>query len=158
MSLKENKFYPQWPVRINNKGILEYPTNRQAWENYKIPYYDKHMVLILKPPTKERSRQEEKFYWAVVVAMVAESMQIGRDEAHKMLAEMFLRVEEVSPTGVRYRRILSTTELGDKAYREYWEKCIHWAALPTRDDGLSPLSGLELVIPFPNEVDYTQAI
>lgn len=156
MTLKEAHIWPKWLVKVNDNGII-YFENRREWDRFKIPYYGKEMTLILKARTKDRSRQEEKFYHAVVVRMVAEDMDIGRDEAHEFLKRLFLRIEAKTPGGIRYERVLSTTELSDRAYREYWEKCIHWAALPTGDDGLNQDSGLGLVVPFPNEVDYTDA-
>lgn len=153
MSLKESQFWPKWPVKITESGKIEFE-NKDQWDNFKIPFYGKEMTLILKKRTKDRSRQEEKFYWAVVVQMVATEMEVTRESAHHLMAEMFLTTEERAGNGTRYKRVLSTTELGDKAYRAYWEKCIHWAALPTADEGLSQDSGLNLFVPFPNESDY----
>lgn len=51
-------------------------------------------------------------------------------------------------------RVLSTTELSDIAYRDYWGKCVQWAVLPTKDEGLGVDSGLGLYIRLPNEVDF----
>lgn len=150
---KEKTFWPNWPVKIDEGGRVSFP-DKDQWENFKVPYRGKDMVLVLKRPTKDRSRQEEKYYHAVVVAMVAEEMDLGRQEAHEFLKRLFLRIEGKTKSGIRYERILSTTELSDRQYREYWEKCIMWAAQPTGDDGLNESSGLELSIPMPNEIDY----
>ncbi len=114
----------------------------------------KTMHVIVKDIAKDRSRQEEKYYHAVVVRMVAEAMDIADQEAHELLKKMFLTVEEKTSTGFRFRRVLSTTDLSDKAYRNYWENIIRWAAQPTDDEGLGPSSGLGLSIPYPNEMDY----
>ena len=155
MSLKEHKIYPKWKIKIiDGKVVFQ---NRESFDKHLIPYEGKDMELIVKHVVKDRSRQEEKFYHAVVVRMVAEAMDIADQEAHEFLKKLFLTVEEMSPTGFRYTRVMSTTELSDKAYREYWEKCIKWAALPPAEDGLSVESGIELYIPYPNEVDYEQA-
>ena len=87
--------------------------------------------------------------------MIAEAMSVEDQEAHELLKSLFLKREERSANGkFRYTRIMSTTELDDGAYREYWEKCMRWASLPTNPSGLSIDSGLELYIPEPNEVDY----
>ncbi len=154
MSKKENKFWPKWPVKIAEDGKVLFH-DKEAWERFKIPFRGKDMDLILKHRVKERSRQEEKYYWAVVVRMVAEEMGIGRQEAHELMANLFLSVEEKTPAGFRYKRVISTTELSDKRYDEYvFKECIPWAARPTEDDGLSEDSGLALYIPLPNEVDY----
>lgn len=157
MATKEKTFWPNWPVKIDEKGVLHFQ-NRVEWDRFKIPYYGKDMVLVLKTPSKDRSRQEEKFYHAVVVAMVAEEMDLGRQEAHEFLKGLFLRVEGRTTSGFRYERVMSTTELTDRQYRSYWEKCIQWAAQPTWDDGLGESSGLGLIIPYPNEVWYDQPV
>jgi hypothetical protein len=153
MALKERKFYPKFKGRIQN-GVLRHE-NKQAFERYLLTMDGKEIETVVKPRAKERSRQEEKFYHAVVVRMVADEMTIMDEEAHQFLKSMFLRREEQTLQGFRYERTLSTTELSDKAYREFWESCIRWAALPTQDEGLGIESGLGLFIPYPNEVDFT---
>lgn len=152
MALKERKIYPKFDA-IARGGKL-YLDNENKFSQYLLNLEDKTLSVLVKPKTKGRSRQEEKFYHAVVVRMVAEAMDIMDQEAHELLRGFFLNIEEKTDSGIRYERSLSTTELSDKAYREYWEKCIRWAALPTNQSGLGPDSGLELFIPMPNEVDY----
>lgn len=152
--MKEAHIYPKFPVTITGGSVVF--EDREAFDTHLIPYEGKEMDIILKRRVKERSRQEEKFYHSVVVKMVAEAMDITREETHKFLAGMFLTIEEES-NGFRYTRVMSTTELSDDAYREYWKQCILWAALPTKDNGLSQDSGLNLYIPYPNEVDYENA-
>lgn len=153
MALKEKEIVPKWNVDVSESGEVVF-RDPDSWERYKIPFRGKEAQLILKRVTKFRSRQEEKYYHGVVVQKVAEAMCIDRQEAHEFLKGMFLKTEERTPSGARYERTMSTTELGDKAYREYWEAIIRWAALPTKDDGLGLESGLEIYIPYPNEVDW----
>ena len=153
MNLKENRIYPKWHVSIiDGKVVFK---DRENFDRHLIPYEGKAMHLIVKDVHKERSRQEEKYYHAVVVRMVAGAMDIPDQEAHALLKGLFLRVEEKGKYG-RYERTMSTTELSDRAYREYWEKCVKWAALPTEPEGLGPSSGLSLYIPAPNEVSYQE--
>lgn len=155
--LKDRQVVPAWDCSVfNNEVIIK---DRDAFDKHLIPFEGKeNLQLILKRKVKGRSRQEEKFYHAVPVMFVAEAMDITRDEAHEFLKSLLLRQEEsvmlADGTFVRYERILSTTELSDRAYREYWEDVIRWAALPTLDDGLHRGSGLGLYIPYPNEVDW----
>jgi len=164
MALKERKIYPKWEATA--RGGRLYYNDEGKFSNHLIPYNGKRLQVIVKPYSKNRSRQEEKFYHAVVVRMVAEAMDISDQEAHEFLKSLFLTVEEskivqrktmdgmLKMETLRWERVMSTTELNDKAYREYWDKCIHWAALPTKPSGLGQDSGLEIFIPFPNEVDY----
>ena len=152
--MKEKHIYPRFDVQIlNNRVVFE---DREAFDEHLVPYEGKKMSLILKRRVKDRSRQEEKFYHAVVVRMIAEEMDITREDAHAFLRGLFLKVEEQHEK-YRYTRVMSTTELSDEAYREYWEQCIRWASLPTKEEGLGPDSGLNLYIPYPNEVEYEQA-
>lgn len=154
---KEKKFYPKWKAQA--KGTNLYFDNDAQFRNHLIPLNGKDLEVVVKPRTKERSRQEEKFYHAVVVRMVADQMNCEEQEAHELMRGFFLRREVSSPSidgkkTIRYHKTLSTTELSDTAYREYWEQCIRWAALPTLPIGLSRESGLELFIPYPKEVSY----
>lgn len=163
MGLSEKKIYPKFRVRdVGGQIVFEEPTrlaNYLAGMRRKTEKDDWPLVAVIKRFAKDRSRQEEKFYHAVVVRMIADAMSIEDQEAHEFLKRMWLKTEERyqhPETGkiVRYERVLSTTELSDEAYRMYWEQCIRWAALPTLPEGLSINSGLELIIPYPKEVDY----
>jgi len=136
------------------KLLLE---DEQAFKDNLALMEGKEVTVSIQELREERSRQEEKYYHGVVVEMIADAMSIQHNEAHEFLRSLFLQVEEScilkDGTILRYERIKSTTELNDKEYREYWNKCIDWAALPT-EDGLNINSGLELIIPLPHEVDY----
>lgn len=153
MKLKERKIHPKWKAQANG-GIL-YVEREADFRDYLLSLQGKDLQVVVKKYVKSRSRQEEKFYHAVVVRMVAEAMSIDDNEAHYFLKSLFLTEEVRAGNGkYRFKRTLSTTELDDKSYREYWEKCIRWAALPTNPAGLSEQSGLELYIPYPNECEW----
>lgn len=153
--MHEKKIYPKWRVVV--RGARIYHQDEGQFTNYLVNFDGKEAELIIKNISKRRSRQEEKYYHAVVVRMVADAMEVEDQEAHEFLKSLFLRYEEskqVNGKTIRYERILSTTELDDKTYREYWGKCVHWAALPMSGAGLGISSGLELFIPMPNECSY----
>jgi len=152
MALKERKIYPKWNATAYGGRLLIEDEGKFA--DHLVPLDGKELHVIVKLRSKSRSRQEEKFYHAVVVRLVAEAMSTTDQEAHELMRSLMLKQEERSADGkFRYDRILSTTELNDRAYREYWEACIRWAALPTNPSGLSQDSGLELFIPMPGEVE-----
>jgi len=158
MTKKEPHYVPRWAVRVEKDGKVIF-IDPEGWKAYKRSYGGREGDIILKDKVKDRSRHEEKYYYGVVVKAVAEKMDIGRKEAHEFMAGMFLTVEKKSPTGFRYTKVLSTTELGDKRYHKYiFDECLPWAALPTKDTGLAEDSGLGLYIPKPNEVDYEDVL
>ena len=150
--MKEKKIYPKWNGEV--KGLKVELENPEGFKTHLIPYEGKRVTLIVKLFSKFKSRKEEKYYHAVVVPAVAEAMSITDQEAHEFLKSLHLTVEERSANGnFRYKRTQSTTELNDRAYRGYWNKCVNWAALPNNGE-LSQSSGLSLYIPMPNEVDF----
>lgn len=145
----------------DNGGRIHF-LDREAFDRHLVPLIGmENMELIVQRASKARSRQEEKYYRGVVCQLVAETLSITRQEAHALLMGMFNTITErkTLPDGrvLRYSRVLSSTELDDKQFDEYiFQKVIPWAALPTQDEGLGPESGLDLYIPLPNEVDYSQ--
>lgn len=156
--LKDRNVVPVWDIMIIDNEIEV--KDKDSFHKYLIPLEGRdNMQLTIKRKVKSRSRQEEKFYYAVPVKYVAEAMDITREEAHEFLKSLLLKEETsiVLKDGqvIRYERVMSTTELSDAAYREYWNDVIRWAALPTEDDGLSRTSGLGIYIPGPNEVEWT---
>ena len=148
---------PAWDVMvIDNKVVIK---DEDSFNKHLIPLEGRdNLQLTIKRKIKGRSRQEEKYYYAVPVKFVAEAMDITREEAHEFLKNLLLREETSIMLGdgtfVRYERTMSTTELSDVRYREYWKDVIQWAALPTEDDGLHRTSGLGIYIPDPNEVEW----
>lgn len=151
------RIYPKWKVSvIDNRVRFQ---DREEFDRHLLVYEGKeNMELVIKPITKARSRQEEKYYRAVVCRMVAAEMGISEEEAHKFMARLFLTITDTKMLNdkiIRYERIRSSTELDDKQFDDYiFKDCVPWAALPTQDEGLSQESGLGLYIPLPNEIDY----
>lgn len=154
MSLHERKIYPKFVAQYKD-GKLRIE-NSEEFFRYLIVFADRPFHLVPKKIHKERSRQEEKFYRGYILPAIAESMAIPEDEVHAMLAAMFLTEECRTDSGYRYTRVLSTTELSDIAYRQYWERVILWAAQPTNEEegGLNQSSGIGLPLKYPNEIDF----
>jgi hypothetical protein len=84
-----------------------------------------------------RSQPQNRYYWGVVVAILAEECGYQREEMHEALKWKFLRLEDPDhpiPT------VRSTTDLTTQEFEEYLEQIRIWAA-----------SELGVVIPMPNE-------
>lgn len=94
-------------------------------------------ILEIKRARKKRSLPQNRYYWGVVVEIVAEHTGYNPYEAHQELAEMFLSYTHEN--GKRFVR--STTELNTLEFEKYTEKCRIWAA-----------TELQVPIPLPNEI------
>ncbi len=88
-----------------------------------------------------RSNQQNKYYWGVVVDMVSEEMGELPDAAHEILRENNLKMG-IDHNGKRYEYVRSTTSLDTKEFEDYTERCRIWGS-----------TELGIVIPEPNEVE-----
>lgn len=148
----------KWKAQVDSKG-KPHIARKDEFDRQLALYADQTIDIIIKKRRKDRSPQEHKYYWAVVVRMVAEEMGLMPEEAHQILKEILLKepARGVTTKGSPYSywRSRSITELSDTQFREYWQACQRWAVQPTAEDGLGIDSGIGLYIPDPNEVDYS---
>ncbi|MBU0959480.1 MAG: hypothetical protein KKB31_06045 [Nanoarchaeota archaeon] len=93
--------------------------------------------LTIDKRKKDRSNQQNRYYHAVVVKMIAEDLGYTKDEAHIALKMLFLLKDGKVPT------VRSTTDLTTVEFEEYLRKIKRWASM-----------FLNIYIPDPNEVDY----
>jgi hypothetical protein len=92
-----------------------------------------------------RSLIQNRYYFGVVVKMIANEMGDEPIIVHEILKAMFLEQVEMvkskkTDTVVEVRWIKSSSELSTTEFEEYLEKCRKWAA-----------EFLQLPIPLPNE-------
>ena len=88
---------------------------------------------------KKRSLPQNRYYWSVIVALIAEDTGYTDQEAHEHLKGMFCPVRVVRLGSVE-AEIRSTTLLSTVEMSEYCERCSAFAA-----------TELGLVIPLPGE-------
>ena len=105
---------------------------------------DGEYYLTVKRKTKSRSNSQNKYYWGVIIPMIADEVGYKFNiEAHEALKFMFLKQSKNGLTSLR-----STSDLTTVEFEEYAKKCREWAS-----------EFLNLLIPLPNEVelpDYIQ--
>lgn len=148
--LRDRTVVPAWECGVHNGKVVI--KDRAAFDQHLIPFEGKdNLSLVLKRKVKPRSRPIEKYYRAVPVRMIAAEMGIEDEEVHEMLKAMFLKTEDSKelPDGkvIRYERVMSTTELGDKRYYEYvFDQVLPWGS-----------KTVGIYIPLPNEADYDGA-
>jgi len=95
------------------------------------------VTITLSKARKDRTDNQNNYYWGVPIKMIADTLGYEKDEVHDALKAKFLAREGVLP------RIPSTTTLTTVEFNEYLERIGQWAA-----------EFLGIVIPDPNEVDY----
>ena len=103
-------------------------------------YRGKAVEVVVRRPKSQRSDPQNRYYWSVLVAMIADYCGYTTDEAHEALKWQFLRrpADVVgAPDTVR-----STTSLSTAEFADYCERIRTWAAV---DMGLA--------IPDPGRVE-----
>jgi hypothetical protein len=73
------------------------------------------------PPKGLRSGQQNKYYWSVIVAMMAEHCGYEPEEMHEVLAMRFLRIEDDPILGTPRRQRTPKTNTAE--FTEYIEQC-----------------------------------
>lgn len=100
-------------------------------------------------PKQIRSNQLNRYYWKVVIGIMAGETGNTPDDLHEMFKYKFLREEK------RYIKILggqeplektpSTKTLSNAEFTDYYKKIQRWSA-----------EECDIYIPDPNEADYDQ--
>jgi hypothetical protein len=85
----------------------------------------KRVELVVRKQRARRSNEANRYYWGVVVAVIADHLGYDRDECHEALAWHFLRAGE---DGEKLPRRQSTASLDTGAFSEYVERVKRWAA------------------------------
>lgn len=104
------------------KGLLVL-FDKQLFNIYLKTFEGKHIDLIIKLPSKDRSNQQNKLLWAMYTYLAEQTRDRTKDEWHKDLAAEFLKDNSIYPPRVR-----STTSLSTSEFAEYIESIIKLAA------------------------------
>lgn len=126
----------------NHRFIADEPKEfaRSFWE-----HEDKRVTVSVGRFQKDRSLKENRYYWGVVVEMIASNTGNDKDVIHEFLKAQFLKfVKYLAINGemIEYTYNESTTVLSTVRFEQFLEECRVWA-----------LEKLSITIPLPNEVD-----
>lgn len=121
----------------NGKLVL---TDKARFEAGLAKLEGREVELTIRKPDQQRTLAENRYYWGVIVSMLAEEIGIVPDDAHELLKGMFLKAG-VEVEGRRYEIVRSTASLSVSEFEKYCEQCRTWAA-----------SELGCVIPLPGEI------
>lgn len=108
------------------------------WQKQLNALNGKECYITIAKKTKQRSLNQNAYYWPVIVEILSDYFVYTKNEMHEALKWQFLRVEESGkPTRVRSTASLSTVE-----FEAFTREIREWAQ-----------SEYGVYIPEPNECD-----
>lgn len=126
-----------WYGRVLPGGLLVLDTPKD-YNRAVRALAGKHVELTIRKRKTARTSQQNRFYFGVVVKLLAEHCGYERDEMHEALAMRFLRIEDCPVTGAPRRK--RTPQTDTEEFGQYLDSCIRLAA----EQGV--------IIPDPNTV------
>lgn len=128
---------PVFLARVDHTGRIK-PDRGHAFLSYVKGFAGQVVEVVVRRPRKHRSDRQNRYYWGVLIAILAEHCGYTSEELHEALKWKFLRVEADGPLPT----VRSTTSLSTVEFEEYLEKVRIWAS-----------TDLDVYIPLPNEVE-----
>lgn len=101
----------------------------------------KKIELILRRARSQRSLQQNRFYWGVVVEILADAFGYTPEEMHEALKFKFLRIH--NEKGQDLDSVKSTTKLDTKEFTDYVDTILRWA-----------VTEYGIYIPDPGQVEF----
>lgn len=114
---------------------------RKVIDHYLKKHEGKNVRLALSPPTKTRSGNQSRYYWGVVLTMIASHTGHTTEEIHEIMKAKFLPREYVQIGKDTFQITKSTSVLSTFGMEEYLEQVRIFAG-----------TELGLHIPLPNEI------
>jgi len=146
---------PKIPVLLN-KGKLKFQPEGQS---YISAQSDGWYLFTISKPKSSRTNQMNRYYWGVMIKMIAEETGYDDDQVHQLMKYKFGVVGEEPPSHrIRINPMeykddpvfdgntnipKSTAKYTVEEMQDYWQRITQWAA-----------EFLGLQIPEPNEVEY----
>ena len=129
---------PKFTGNVDASGVLSIVDSQYL--NYKAhltSLANKTVEITVKPFKKFASDPQRKYYWGVLVKILAKELGYTQDAMHNALKIEFLSYEDNGLTFVQSTQKLNTAER-----EEYHEDIRNWA-----------MSFHGIYLPLPNEVD-----
>jgi hypothetical protein len=122
---------------VDTRGRLD-PDVRIQVADYLRTFAGQRVEIGVRKYRAQRTPPQNRYYFGVVVKMLAEYCGYELEEMHQALAMKFLRIEDCPLTGAPRRK--RTPKCDTKEFADYVDACVRLAA----EHGV--------VIPDPNEV------
>lgn len=128
------------------KGYLEL-TDKQQWDAFWDTIWEKYkgkqVQWEVKKVNDKRTLQQNKYYWSVVVNMVAEYCGYHPDEAHEILLQEFAPLQEVGTDRWHQKTIVV------RSSQMTVDEMIYYI-----DRIVQEMASIGLEIPSPDNLDY----
>ena len=125
--------------KVNDKGELNInPANFKSYREWLKTLACKTVQITVKRLGKQRSTEQNRYYFGVVISMLSDESGHSRDEMHSAMKLKFLSYYD---QGLLFTR--STTELTTKEMEAYIEDIKRFA-----------MEFYNLYIPNPQEVEF----
>lgn len=133
--------------------------DRQNFEECMKGMFDGQYYLVFKKDRKNRSLNQNSYYWGVVVSILASSLGYFLEEMHEILKWKFnSRIHYNHKLNKETRLMKSSTELTTVTFNTYCENIRMWAAQggdgEMTDD--YDFQFTPIVIPEPNQIDFVE--
>jgi len=128
-------------AKVNNSSLI-FDNSLKLREDLK--KFSGDVEVVVKTPDKSRSNNQNRYYWGVVLKLIADHTGYSIDELHEILKGIFLRkrIELETKNGISEQFISkSTAELTTAEMETYLSNIRQWSSLE-----------LGCYIPEPNEV------
>lgn len=125
---------------INGKAqFLNLPIFKKDLQQYE----GQDAFLIIKPYKDNRSDNQNRYYWGVVIKLLADELGYLPEEMHEVLKQKFLVSRIVKVGNTEYSIPDSSSTLNTTEFEDYLSQIRTWAS-----------QELELLIPQPNDIEY----
>ncbi len=137
---------PEYPAvvvaPVRERKLCLSPAQQKIVAAYLCRMDGKDVRVTFSQPTKTRSTNQNRYYWGVVLTMIAAETGHTSEEIHEYMKDMFLPKVYVSIKGKERQVTKSTTALDTFFFEQYLDQVRAFAG-----------TELQLLIPLPNEID-----
>lgn len=137
------KFVPKFTARQEAGNLIIADSYR--FRKYVETLGDGELEIVVRGAKSDRSNPQNRYYWGVVISLIADHTGVDQMDLHEILKNKFLRevVCFQTKTGKQLEIVgRSTTELKTNEFEEYLAQVRAWAG-----------AELGIAIPLPNEVE-----
>jgi len=134
---------------INIKHLITVEKGKVKFNNLELfnqelrNYEGKEAYITIKPYRKNRSDNQNRYYWGVVVKILSDELGFEPDEMHEVLKQKFLTRETLRIGKEDFIIAKPTHNRSTQEFEEYLSHIRTWAS-----------TEMSILIPLPNDVEY----